>query len=219
MQICSNNFNNNNNDDNFDRDLLMAKKFWEPQLKEVLADKYNINTTVTQGKKNWDLESNGQPFAELKCQKLKNVMGVKYGDKFYQNQLMAAELTGLTADGLGSFFHVPVCVQYYVIGLTSLNDSKKVEHFYFFNWNLYRQNVINILKHEYGRDWNNMIKENKIWAVEKDNYKIIQQIQGSGGKKWILWLHNVWNLDDIKIKQWGLLKSFVKNPQILKKIA
>ncbi|SKA75117.1 hypothetical protein SAMN05428976_10260 [Clostridium sp. USBA 49] len=205
--------------DDFDKDLYMAKTYWEPQLAQELFNKYGINTDITQGKVNWDLELDGQAFAELKCQKLKNVEGVWIKDKFYQNELMAAELTGLTGDKLGHFFHIPEKVKYYVIGLVSKYDEKHVEYFYWFDWQLYRQNIINILKHEYGSNWYELICNNKIWAVEKKNYKIIEQTQQNGGKKWILWLHNVWDLYSMDIQQWGLLKSHVKTPQILKNIA
>lgn len=211
QQICN---------DNFDKELYMAKTYWEPQLADAISKDFNIDVSITtKGKIDWDLEINGQPYAELKCQKLKNVEGVWIKGKFYQNELMVAELTGLDGDKLGHFFHIPEAVKYYVIGLISKYDEKHVEYFYWFNWQLYRQNIINILQYEYGSNWYELICNNKIWTVDKDKYKIIEQMQKNGKKKWIVWIHNVFDLCTMDIQQWGLLKSHVKKPQILKNIA
>lgn len=190
----------------------MAKKYWEMQLVNKILENLNIGKDrikITNSKLNWDIELDGQPLAEFKCQKLKNIMGVKYENKFYENQLMVAELTGFKEDKLGHFFHLPDALQYYVIGLISIDNEQKVELFYFFNWKTYKRNIENILKFEYGEKWEQLILENKLWEVDKKNYKIIEQPQCNGKSKWIVWLHNVFDLETMEIKQWGLKRCYV----------
>lgn len=185
--------------DNFEEELYMSQKFWEPQLVEELR-KHGIDAKQTRGKTDWDIEVCGVPFAELKCQKIQNISRT--------NELMVAELTGLAGDGLGHFFHIPPDLLFYIIGLV---EGEKVLHFYVFDWAKYKKNVENILRHEtnYGNDWEDAIRKGEMYVISKPRYKVIPQKQRNGGKKWIMWLHGVFDLETMEIQQEYLRRCLV----------